>query len=426
MTNHSIGALDACMDPASSSEGPATRPSRWPQDAPVERVQDISRPREMNQALRTKEARYLVLVENIVDYAIVLTDAEGLITEWAPGAERMLGYASSEILGRHVGSLCTPESIAAGEPGRRLAAAADCGREESEGWRLRRDGSRFWANEIITPVRAADGALIGFTAISRDLSARHAAAERNRGAAERDRAAAERDVLRRRLIAAEDDERRRLARELHDEAGQHLAALGLGLQALSNVAAPGSEVDRRAEQLRALVTTLGQELHGVAVRLRQRALDDFGLEAALVSDAKEWSKRSGIPIDILADVKAGRLPAAVESTVYRIVQEALTNVAKHSGATRVGVVVERRGRWVHVIIEDDGSGFDPGAISPVRQPAGGLGLLGIRERVELLGGELDIESSPGGGATIFVRLPIDEPAGGPGDSGTADGQRGGR
>jgi two-component system CheB/CheR fusion protein len=226
------------------------------------------------------------------------------------------------------------------------------------------------------------------------------------GLADREHAEADRNRLLRMLSSAQEEERRRLSRELHDEAGQHLTALALGLQALSAVAPPGSELDRRAEQLRTLTTTLGQELHAIAARLRPKVLDDFGLEAALSSYAEEWSKQTGIAIDVHADRDARRLPTAVESAAYRVFQEALTNVAKHSRATRASVVAERRGGFLHVIVEDDGKGFDPHRVG---HEANGtrLGLLGIRERVALLGGSLEIESKEGGGTTLFVRIPFD-------------------
>ena len=233
----------------------------------------------------------------------------------------------------------------------------------------------------------------------------HAGHSAEEAALARVRAVEERDALRHQLLQAEEDERRRLSRELHDEAGQHLTALGLGLQALSDIAVEGSEVDRRATQLRELASTLGRELHAIAVRLRPKVLDDFGLEAALTALAEEWSRQSGIRIDVHARPGAERLPAATESTIYRIVQEALTNIARHSGATHASIVLERRDGQVIAVVEDDGRGFDPenharGANAP------GLGLLGIRERVALLGGTLAIESAPGSGTSLYVRIPI--------------------
>ncbi|HEX7977859.1 MAG TPA: PAS domain S-box protein [Gemmatimonadaceae bacterium] len=239
------------------------------------------------------------------------------------------------------------------------------------------------------------------------------AAERARAEAvvreseERQREARERDALRRQLVQAEEEERRRLARELHDEAGQHLTALGLGLQALSNVALPGSEIDRRTTELRALANTLAVEMHAIAVRLRPKALDDFGLEAALAAYAEEWARHSGIEVDLHAAVGAERLPTAVETAVYRVVQEALTNIARHSGAKHAGVVVERREGHVVAVVEDDGRGFPvPDSSGAPLKDLAGLGLLGIRERVALLGGTLDVEATPGSGTTLFVRVPL--------------------
>lgn len=218
---------------------------------------------------------------------------------------------------------------------------------------------------------------------------------------------AERDKLRRQLVLAEEMERQRLARELHDELGQHITALGLGLQAVSEASQRGSEVEHRAMQLREIVNTLGRELHWVAVRLRPRALDDFGLDAALSSYAEEWSRNTGIAVDIHADHGSERLPMAVESAVYRVVQEALTNVARHSGSTRAGVVVERRNGDLVTVVEDSGVGFQ--LDSAFKRNSAQLGLRGIRERAELLGGSMDIETSPGGGTTLFVRIPINHP-----------------
>jgi PAS domain S-box-containing protein len=223
---------------------------------------------------------------------------------------------------------------------------------------------------------------------------------------ERKRAEGERDALRARLLLAEEDERRRLARELHDEAGQHLTALGLGLKSLSDIAPPGSEVDQRARELRLLTETLGRELHGVAVRLRPRVLDDFGLEPALRGFVEEWSRHSGVAVEIHTAANTQRLPGAIETAIYRIVQEALTNVVRHAAATRVSVVVERHNGQVSVVIEDDGTGFDPATIlESTRGP--GLGLGGIRERAALLRGTVEFESRVGTGTTIFVRIPIE-------------------
>lgn len=225
------------------------------------------------------------------------------------------------------------------------------------------------------------------------------------GIADRARAEEWRNALLRKLDSAREEERRRLSRELHDEVGQHLTTLALGLQALGS-AAQGDEVGRRVVALRALVGTLGQELHAIALRLRPKALDDFGLEPALSSYVQEWTKLSGIDVDLHARTGAERLPSQVENAVYRLVQEALTNVNKHSHATRASVVIERREGQLRAIVEDNGTGFDSNVLLDEADTSGGLGLLGIRERVALLNGTMEIESGERG-TTLFVRIPID-------------------
>jgi two-component system CheB/CheR fusion protein len=225
--------------------------------------------------------------------------------------------------------------------------------------------------------------------------------------AERDRAQEDRNALLRQLGTAQEDERRRLSRELHDEAGQHLTALALGLRALSDIELDESETRRRADELSGLVATLGEEIHRIALRLRPKALDDFGLEAAISGYAQEWSDRSGIAAVVQVDDAAERLSGATETAAYRVVQEALTNVARHSAATHASVLVERRDGYLRIIVEDDGVGFDSSRVGRGPGEVGeGIGLLGIRERIELLNGTVDIESEKGQGTTLFVRIPI--------------------
>jgi signal transduction histidine kinase len=209
----------------------------------------------------------------------------------------------------------------------------------------------------------------------------------------------QRDALRR-VVDAQELERRRLARELHDETGQALTSMLLGLRAVEE-AASADERDRAAAELRELVVTTLQDVRRLAVELRPRALDDFGLVAALERLGETFTDQMGIEVDIESRLGEQRLPPEIETALYRITQEAMTNIVKHARASRVSIVLVRKPQSAAAVIEDDGIGFDPTATRD-----GGIGLLGMRERVELLDGRLEIESSRGSGTTLVAEVPL--------------------
>ena len=208
-----------------------------------------------------------------------------------------------------------------------------------------------------------------------------------------------RDTVRR-VIEAQELERRRLARELHDETGQALTSILLGLRGI-RAAGTTDEAERVEADLRELVVQALQDVRSLAVELRPTALDDFGLVPALERLAETFSERSGITTVVEPNLGSGRLPPDAETTLYRLVQEALTNVVKHSAATHVSIVLTRRDGGVNALVEDDGSGFDPASVDN-----GSLGLVGMRERVALLGGTLRVESSPDRGTTLAAYVPL--------------------
>jgi signal transduction histidine kinase len=207
-----------------------------------------------------------------------------------------------------------------------------------------------------------------------------------------------RDALRR-VVAGQEVERRRLARELHDETGQALTSILLGLRAVDE-ADDVNSVAKAVGDLRELVVATLQDVRRLAVQLRPKALDDFGLVPALERLVQTFSESSGINAQLEARVGEERLPPEVETTLYRIVQEALTNVVKHAGATTVSILLVRRNGSVMAVIEDDGRGFDPGGVR-----SDSLGLDGMRERAELHDGRLTIETSPGG-TTLAVEVSL--------------------
>lgn len=214
----------------------------------------------------------------------------------------------------------------------------------------------------------------------------------------------EREGLQRQLlekvISTQEEERRRIARELHDSTSQSLTSLLMGLRMLeANCTEPDQQ---KVSDLRKIAVHTLDEVHNLATQLRPRSLDDLGLSAALERLTSEWQARYKVPVDLVITLGDSRLPGGVETALYRIIQETLTNVVRHAKAQSVSILVERRNGSVIAVIEDDGQGFEV-SNSPGEYH---LGLLGMRERAELLNGHLTIESSAGQGTSIFVEIPI--------------------
>ena len=253
-------------------------------------------------------------------------------------------------------------------------------------------------NEIIGLIVVGDKLVPDRRFSSEDLRLAETFASRAAVAADQGRRI-QRDAFRR-VVQAQEEERRRLARELHDETGQALASILLGLKSLEE----SKDVDGLKDSVEALrervVETL-RDVRRLAVELRPAALDDFGLEPALERLVTGFAEQTGIKVELESRLKDDRLPEEVETVLYRIVQEALTNIVKHAHAEWVSIVVTQKPGAVGAIIEDDGRGFDP-----ERDVDGGIGLLGMRERVALLEGSLTIESSRDAGTTLVVEVPL--------------------
>jgi signal transduction histidine kinase len=203
-----------------------------------------------------------------------------------------------------------------------------------------------------------------------------------------------------RVVQAQELERKRLARELHDETGQALTSILLGLKPLE-VSASSDETRDAVADLRELVVSTLQDVRRLAVELRPSALDDFGLATAVERLAATFREHTGLRVDFEARLSEERLPSEVETTLYRIVQEALANIVKHADASRVSILLTQTNRSVAAVVEDDGRGFDDAAS---REDV--LGLVGMRERVGLVGGRLRIESAGGAGTTIAAEVPV--------------------
>jgi len=223
---------------------------------------------------------------------------------------------------------------------------------------------------------------------------------------ERRRAEQERQLLLQQLVTAQEEERRRISRDLHDQLGQQLTALRFNLEVLKGQCAEDLEMCEQIKLTESIARQLDVGVNFLAWDIRPAALDDLGLGAALANFLKEWSKHTSITVEFhKTGLMEERLSPEIETTIYRIAQEALNNVSKYAQVSHVDVILERQGGHAALMVGDDGQGFNPDQVS-VTGDRRGLGLISMRERAALVGGTLEIESAPGAGTTIYARLPV--------------------
>jgi len=468
------------------------------------------------------DAQFRLLVETVSDYAIYLLDTAGRVMSWNAGAERIKGYAAREIMGRSFTVFYLPEDREAGIPERNLAQASREGRATAQGWRVRKDGTRFWADVVVTALRNRAGELTGFAKVTRDITERRRAEQallerrtllaqtqslaglgswewdpqsgrfswsdelfrifgleprsvepsfeaylervhpddrqtsgsviaralaeghgfkheerlvradgkerlvRTHGQIVRDadgralkliaaclditeqrETEAELQSLTRRLVQAEESERRRIAGELHDRVGQTLSALNINLDILLGMLGEKAPADvrMRLRDSLALVDGTLQSIENVMADLRPPLLEEYGVGAALGWHAEEFSRRTGIAIEFedLARQKNRQLPREAGVALFRISQEALNNVAKHANAKQVTLRLEPADGDMVLTIRDDGRGFDP---AEARARSSRYGMTTMKERVLAAGGSLEVESAPGKGTTLRARVPF--------------------
>jgi two-component system CheB/CheR fusion protein len=402
---------------------------------------DITARTHAEEERRRSENRLRLIIESVAEYAIFTMDTTGRIDSWNAGAARMFGYDEREAIGQSAAMLFTEEHRNRDAPASELLRASNEGRASDERWHLRKDGSQFYASGVVAPLKGTNGETIGFVKVARDLTDRKRwedALEDARAALEsrvdqrtaelaaandaldaklRERRQAEDQIrgLIRRLLTVQEDERRRVSRDLHDHLGQQVAGLGLKIEGLHGISQGNPALRAAIEDVRQTLVRLDRDLDFFTWELRPAALDDLGLVVTLGNFIVEWSKEFGIQADFQNRGMDGlRLSYEIETSLYRITQEALNNIYKHARASRVGVILELRNGQAVLVIEDNGVGFDRS--SKMSGPERGIGLLGMRERAALIGGTMEIETAPGRGTTVFVRAPaVVEPA-------AADGQ----
>lgn len=389
-------------------------------DGYVKVFRDLTTQKKAQEALRASEQRFELLVDSVREFALFGLHADGRISDWNSGAERIFGYKRDEIVGQPASILFSPEDNAMGYLKNELQATAEQGHTDDERWVIRKDGSRFFAYWTTNPVRDEEGQLTGFVKVLRNITDRRQRQE------ERERLEAlERELMRTRLESAgtaldesqeqlraltarlmttQDEERRRVARELHDDLVQRVAAMCNDLAALRlEVGGSLGEVAGRLEQLEQQASELSENIRALSHRLHPSILEDLGLEIATRNLVHDFQSRN-LQLASFQSHDVPPLPLETATALYRITQEALSNVRKHAPNANVAVTLDGRMGAVELLIQDDGPGFD----TERKRTGHGLGLVSMKERAKLVGGDVKVESKLGQGTSVYVVAPFEE------------------
>jgi PAS domain S-box-containing protein len=364
---------------------------------------------------------------------VVVVDSDRRITYFNPAAEAKYGVVESNVLGCPLDTVFTNKYTGTETAQHALEVLERDGSWSGETVHVRHDGSEFCAETTVSMTYDSDGNPSGLLAVIRDVTKRKEAEEELRHAHDRlevrvaertsELAAAnvalreeveqrlqierQRSDLLKRLVSSQEDERRRIARDIHDGLGQRVTALRLQIVALANDPDDRDKFEISLELLKRTALRLDSEVSFLAWELRPAALDDLGLPEAANAYLEDWSRNYKISSDFNSRGLHGhRLDTEIETHLYRIMQEALNNTVKHAHATKVNVLLERKPESVSLIVEDNGSGFDANIAASKSTNGHGLGLLGMKERALLLGGNVEIESKRGTGTTLFVSIPL--------------------
>jgi len=351
------------------------------------------------KALATEE-HFQLLVTNAQDMAIFLLDLDGKVMSWNQGAERLYGYNSSEVIDKYYSCFFMPGTDDVDMLSSRLQAAVRSGKLESEGWRVRKDGERFWGRIIVTPFFDRTGNHIGYLKLTHDMTKQKCIEDILRSQADRLRDNA------RRLVELQESERQHLARELHDLVGPNLTALGINLQLINSslVADKNSKVPDILKDSVNYVHATVDTIRYIIGELRPHALDDFGLRAALRSHVDQFMKLTGIKVSLEESNAPDDMPELIKMSLFRITQEALNNIARHAQATAAEIYLEYEQQKISLTIKDNGVGFE---MEMNRQdtdkPSQRIGLSIIRERAEAIGASFEIETTPGQGVQLRLQ-----------------------
>ncbi len=424
---HTEPFLKICREHSSviPSESYVTLPTDKERLRNITELQQTAMVFEKGTALLRSEERFRLFVESVRDYAIFMLDPEGRVSTWNNGAERIKGYKAWEIVGKHLSVFYPEEDLQTRKPWRELEVAAQEGRFEDEGWRLRKDGSRFWANVIITALKDENGQLYGFGKVTRDFTDRMRSQEALQQANEQlanevqERTRAERKLyeseqsLRRlslHLLRTQDEERRRIGRDLHDSLGQYLATLKINLDSLQLALPPNEGAHSQIAQCVSLAEEAIKEVRTISYLLYPPMLEELGLKSAIPWYLDGFTNRSGIKASLEIPADFGRLPRDVELALFRVLQESLTNVHRHSGSPRVVIRLGHENGTAILEIEDHGKGLPPSMLNGDRTGlpiSPGVGLRGMDERMRQLGGRVELCAGKKG-AIVRAIVPVQQ------------------
>ena len=374
---------------------PHLRRFRFPvraQEIPAEHLKDLQAdPQDRERLIREQAAidarlRLAAIVDSS-DEAIVAKNLDGLIQSWNPAAEHIFGFTAAEAIGQPVTMLIPWERR--DEENEILEKVKHGERVHLETIRVTKTGKRINASVTVTPLRDAAGRLVGAAKLLRDIS-------------DQKRANEALSRVSRKLITAQEEERARIARELHDDIGQRLAVVSIELVRLA-AGSPGSlEVSSLAIELQRQVSEIARDVQALSHELHSSKLALLGIAASVRLFCDEFSDQQNVRIDVETNDLTSQLPSTVSLTLFRILQEALYNSVKHGEARHCRVRLWEADGWIHLVVGDDGVGFDVEAA----KRGHGIGLISMEERIKLVDGVLSIKSQPQHGTDIHARVPL--------------------
>jgi PAS domain S-box-containing protein len=388
--------------------------------------------------LRLQADKAIGLLASIVDSsddAIVSKTLEGVITSWNGGAERLFGYTAQEAIGQPITIIIPLDRL---DEERRILARLRQGQpiEHFDTVRVRKDGTKVDISLSISPVRDAAGKIIGASKIARDITGRKRIERELSESEQRFRTLADaldtqvqfrtQELRRRnteilqqsdqlrdlsgRLMLAQDEERRRISRELHDSAGQHLAALGMGLARIEDEAKRDpARLSKSIKDAQDLIQDLTREIRTTSYLLHPPMLDESGLSSALSWYIQGLAERSGLSIELNIAEDLERLAPELELAIFRLVQECLTNIHRHSGSKTAVIRIAREADKIHAEVQDHGKGISQERLAEIQTKGAGVGIRGMRERVRQSHGELTVDSNALG-TKITAVFPAEAPA----------------